>query len=90
MRKEGERMKKYGLIGLMLLVMLATPAMAQPSPNPGPISVPELGINSMKILDDDGIVTYGETVKIVVYYEVPDPNIYGSRYVGIYEWSKYE
>ncbi|MEM4689124.1 MAG: PGF-CTERM sorting domain-containing protein [Archaeoglobaceae archaeon] len=29
MRKEVEKMKKFGLIGLMLLVILATPAMAQ-------------------------------------------------------------
>ncbi|MCS7144715.1 MAG: PGF-CTERM sorting domain-containing protein [Archaeoglobaceae archaeon] len=90
MRKEVEKMKRYGLIGLMLLVILATPAMAQaPQPNPGPTNYSDIGIHFLKIDDDDGKVTYGETVKIIANYDVPDPNIYGTRYVGIYEWTKY-
>jgi PGF-CTERM protein len=86
MRKEGERMKKYGLIGLMLLVMLATPAMAQ-TLNKGPISNTTLAITSMKLSDTN--YTYGTDVELTVtwgYYKAED---YGTRYIAIFDWSTY-
>ncbi|MDI9642844.1 MAG: PGF-CTERM sorting domain-containing protein [Archaeoglobales archaeon] len=86
MRKEVEKMKRYGLIGLMLLVILATPAMAQ-TLNKGPIGNSSLGITSAKLSDTN--YTYGSNVELTVtwsYYKAED---YGSRYIAIIDWSTY-
>ncbi len=79
-------MKRYGLIGLMLLVMLASPAMAQ-TLNQGPISNTTLAITSMKLSDTN--YTYGTDVELTVtwgYYKAED---YGTRYIAIFDWSTY-
>lgn len=79
-------MKRYGLIGVMLLVMLATPAMAQ-TLNQGPISNTTLAITSMKLSDTN--YTYGTDVQLTVtwgYYKAED---YGTRYIAIIDWSTY-
>ncbi|MEM3139657.1 MAG: hypothetical protein QXU17_05610, partial [Archaeoglobaceae archaeon] len=75
MRKEVEKMKKFGLIGLMLLVILATPAMAQTcSPRctmdditlrAGPITVPNpVSLANFKLSDSDAEIDYGESIAI--------------------------
>ncbi|MEM0202383.1 MAG: PGF-CTERM sorting domain-containing protein [Archaeoglobaceae archaeon] len=90
MRKEVERMKKYGLLGLVLAVMLAmvaTPAMAQPTLNKGPVSYAPLKILSMELSDSK--VTYGGTITLSVTWDKLDQSLYGTRYIVVVDWYKY-
>jgi len=79
-------MKWYGLIGVMLLVMLATPAMAQ-TLNQGPISNTTLAITSMKLSDTN--YTYGTNVELTVTWGYYKEETYGTRYIAIIDWSTY-
>ncbi|MFN3384913.1 MAG: hypothetical protein ACK401_08495, partial [Archaeoglobaceae archaeon] len=89
MRKEVERMKKYGVLGLVLVVLLAISgtAMAQPTPNKGPISYDPLKILSMELSDKK--VTYGGSITLSVTWGYLNQSESGTRYIVVADWYKY-
>ncbi|MEM1671911.1 MAG: PGF-CTERM sorting domain-containing protein [Archaeoglobaceae archaeon] len=85
MRKEVEKMKKFGLIGLMLLVILATPAMAA-----------EISTNCTRIgvdyLSTEDKVTYGADIPIKVKAAGLSDDQFstiGTRTIAIFENTTY-
>ncbi|MEM2272553.1 MAG: hypothetical protein QXP56_07805, partial [Archaeoglobaceae archaeon] len=85
MRKEVEKMKKFGLIGLMLLVILATPVMAA-----------EISTNCTRIgvdyLSTEDKVTYGADIPIKVKAAGLSDDQFsaiGTRTIAIFENATY-
>ncbi|MEM2070834.1 MAG: hypothetical protein QXE86_05495, partial [Archaeoglobaceae archaeon] len=79
-------MKRYGLIGIVLLALLAmaaTPAMAQ-TPFKGPVNSSDLRITSMELSEDE--VSYGDIIKLSVVWGKQEGV---DRYIGIYDWTTY-
>ncbi|MEM1579181.1 MAG: hypothetical protein QXR77_05850, partial [Archaeoglobaceae archaeon] len=88
MRKEVEKMKKYGLLGVVLLVLLASPVMAQPTLNKGPISIPSMQIDMLKLSSDT--VTYGDKITLSAEWKYLSQETYGNRKIAIVSWSDYQ